>query len=257
MPSQSEVNGPPEIVATFGGRRVLRNQVLGWEARRAKKVSSTLGLRAAAAEPSEQLAAITQRKLELGHDRIEALLGAQLRLSAAGVGVLARLSSGRRVVSSVGLAVNTGSATGFVQWWNDHVVTGDEAALLAICPDHWLIRPALNGWQEVVETTGGSPMASRLFIDYQDTGALRSPPDPRYPHQLTAVARLRDGTPIGGLRHQLRDTVAGFEMTLAAEFPVVMLPNLVAGHRWHLACEFSNMIERAVTSPRSEKPATP
>jgi hypothetical protein len=33
-------------------------------------------------------------------------------------------------------------------------------------------------------------------------------------------------------------------MSLTAEFPAARTPNLVAGHRWHLACEFSNIIKR-------------
>jgi len=119
-----------------------------------------------------------------------------------------------------------------------------------ICPDHWIIRPGPNGWQEVVETTGGSPLASRLFIDYQDTSTLQSTPDPAFPHQITAVARLRDGTPIGGLRHQLRNTATGFQMKCTAEFPAIALPSMIAGHKWHLACEFSNMIEQS-NSPNS------
>jgi hypothetical protein len=86
-----------------------------------------------------------------------------------------------------------------------------------------------------------------LFIDYQDTASLRSTPDPAFPHQITAVARLHDGTPMGGLRHQLRDTATGFTMRLTAEFPAAAPSNLIAGHRWHFACEFSNMIENSAT----------
>jgi hypothetical protein len=143
--------------------------------------------------------------------------------------------------------VNAGSSEAFVRWWNQHVVTSDEAPLLESCPDHWIIRPAVNGWQEVVETTGGSPLASQLFVDYQDVDSLQSHPDPRYDHQITAVARRREGTAIGGLRHQLRDTATGLQMSLTAEFPAITPSTLIAGHRWHLACEFSNMTEHSLS----------
>jgi hypothetical protein len=66
------------------------------------------------------------------------------------------------------------------------------------CPHHWIIWPCPEGWQEIVETTGGSPAASRLFIDDQDTRVLRTRPDPGYLHEITAVARLRNGTRSGG-----------------------------------------------------------
>jgi hypothetical protein len=54
-----------------------------------------------------------------------------------------------------------------------------------------------------------------------------------------------DGT--AGLRHQLRDTATGFTMKLTAEFPGAAPPHLIAGHRWHLASEFSNMIQNSAT----------
>lgn len=38
----------------------------------------------------------------------------------------------------------------------------------------------------------------------------------------------------------------GVEITTAArEFPLPTLRRMVSGHRWHLACEFSNWIEAA------------
>ncbi|MEZ0054365.1 hypothetical protein ABIA30_005406 [Mycobacterium sp. MAA66] len=236
----------PEIVATIGGKTVSRSQILAWEDRRACAVMRKLGMDIDSADTATRRVALAERKLQLGHERIEALLGRPLRVSKFGTGALARLSAGRRRFSTIELAVNTVTSAAFVHWWNRHVVTGDEAPLLDICPDHWIVRPGLNGWQEIVETTGGSPLASRLFIDYHDVDSLQSSPDSRYDYQITAVARRHDGTPIGGLRHQLRDTATGFQMSLTAEFPALTPPNLITGHRWHLACEFANMSERAL-----------
>jgi hypothetical protein len=236
----------PEIVATIGGRTIPRGRVLAWEARRTRKVLRKLGVDAGASDLAAQRALIVERKLQLGHDRIEALLGGQLYLSGFGSGVLARTSGDRRLLSTTELAANAGSAEAFVRWWDAHVVNSDEPRLLEICPDHWIIRPGPHGWQEIVETTGGSPLATRLFIDYDDVDSLQARPDPSYQHQITAVARRLDGKPFGGLRHQLQDTSPGFTMSLTAEFPAATPPNLVAGHRWHLACEFSNMIERSL-----------
>jgi hypothetical protein len=241
------MSGSPEIVATIAGHSVDRDQVLKWEDRRLRKVMRRLDTGTAAQGIAARRAALADHKLNLGHQRIESLMRQQLRLTVPGLGVLARLSAGRRQFSTIELRVNAGSAEDFVAWWGDYVVTSTEGPLLAICPDHWIIRPGPNGGQEVVETTGGSPLASQLFIDYHDVGSLQSTRDRRYDHQLAAAARHRDGTPIGGLRHQLRNTPTGFEMSLTAEFPALTPPHLVSGHRWHLACEFSNMIERSLS----------
>lgn len=240
------MSNPPEIVTAIAGREMSRCDVLAWEDRRTSKALRRLGVKTAPRGLAARRAALADRKVTLGHDRIETLLRNQLRLTVPGIGVLARLSAGRRRFSTIEIGVNAGSAEHFVGWWNHHVVPSDEAPLLEICPDHWIIRAGPNGWQEVVETTGGSPLASQLFIDYHDIESLQSRRDHRYEHQLTAAARRHDGNPIGGLRHQLRNTTIGFEMTLTAEFPALTPPQLIAGHRWHLACEFSNMIERSL-----------
>lgn len=236
----------PGIVATIGNKIVDRSRILAWEHRRARIVMRKLGMDIDSADTGTWRVALAERKLQLEHERIEALLGSQLRVSAFGTAALARLSAGHRQLSTIELAVKTGTSAAFIRWWNRHVVTSDEAPLLDICPDHWIIRPGPNGWQEIVETTGGSPLASRLFIDYHNVDSLQSVPDAGYDHQITAVARRHDGTPIGGLRHQLRDTATGFQMSLTAEFPALAPPNLTTGHRWHLACEFANMTERAL-----------
>lgn len=238
---------PPEIVASIAGRTVDRDQVLRWEDQRLSKLMRRLALGTAAQGIAARRQALADHKLTLGHQRIRSLLRHELGLTGAGVGALARLSAGRRQFSTIELAVDAGSAENFIAWWNKYVVTSSEPPLLEICPDHWIIRPGPHGWQEVVETTGGSPLASQLFIDYHDVGSLQSTHDHRYDHQVTAAARRHAGAPIGGLRHQLRNTPTGFEMSLTAEFPALTPRHLVNGHRWHLACEFSNMIERSLS----------
>ena len=59
------------------------------------------------------------------------------------------------------------------------------------------------------------------------------------------MARTSDGVAIGGVRHQFRDTTDGFHARLTVEFPMPTIGRMVKGHRWHLACEFSNWIEAA------------
>jgi hypothetical protein len=62
---------------------------------------------------------------------------------------------------------------------------------------------------------------------------------------LAGVARLADGTLLGGIRHQFRDEADGMRVRLTVEFPWLMGPYGPAAHRWHLAAEFSQWIETA------------
>lgn len=52
--------------------------------------------------------------------------------------------------------------------------------MLLACPDHFVIRTGSDGRQEVIETTGGSPIAAQFYIDYTDTSRLLTPPDPNF-----------------------------------------------------------------------------
>ena len=119
--------------------------------------------------------------------------------------------------------------------------------MLRACPDHFVIRTRSDGRQEVLETNGGSPLAALFYIDYDDVSSLVTPADARFPHQLAGVARASAGVAIGGVRHQFRDIEDGFHARLTVEFPLPTLGRMITGHRWHLACEFSNWIEVAFT----------
>ncbi|MEV0355517.1 hypothetical protein AB0H71_05565 [Nocardia sp. NPDC050697] len=227
----------PGIIATIGGQRRSREEVRAWESRRIAAAARKLGVTASGPE------AFVQLKLELGADEIRGRLARDIRWADRLARTQARVSPRRRR-SVTELHVDRGSATEFVAWFRHATGSSDEVAMLRACPDHFLIRSGPAG-QEVLETTGGSPLAARFVIDYEDLASLVTTPDPEFPHQIAGVARAADDTPIGGVRHQFRDTGAGFHARLTVEFPLPTLPTMVAGHRWHLACEFANWIEAA------------
>jgi hypothetical protein len=120
--------------------------------------------------------------------------------------------------------------------------------MLDACPDHSIIATSADGKQVVVETTGGSPFASEFVIDYSDTAAVKTALDPSFPDRIVGAARLKDGVIVGGVCHQFRQEGEGFRAKLSVEFPMMILPYMIAEHRWHLAAEFSNWIEAASTS---------
>lgn len=235
------------IVADLHGRRFTREAVLRWEDRRIAAAARKLGVPApAAGDVAERRQEFLQTKLELGYDEIHRRLRRDAALAGAIGKAEARLSARRRF-SVTDLYVPGGSTAQFVEFYWHCVRTNDEAELLRACPDHFVQRIGADGRHEVLETNGGSPLAALFFIDYEDLSHVVTPVDPAFPGQLAGVA-YADGVPIGAVRHQLRDTAEGLHARLVVEFPLPTLGHMVAGHRWHLACEFSNWIESAVAA---------
>jgi hypothetical protein len=234
------------ITAEFGGRSVSRGEVLAWEARRARKVCKKLGISA----PPDDLGALREvlvaRKLELGHDALERRLARELRWSSRGSPLLTGLSRGRRKLCTVELTGTGGSAEAMPPFYQRAMEAGDEAALLAACPDHYVLCARADGRQQVIETMGGSPLAARVLLDERDTRTVTTRADPAFPVQWVAVGATGvTGPPTGAIRHQFRDEPDGFRARLTGEFPAATPPHLIRGHQWHLACEFSNWIEAA------------
>ncbi|MUL75756.1 hypothetical protein [Mycolicibacterium sp. CBMA 226] len=233
------------IDAVIAGRAVSRGEVLAWEAERLPKAARKIGLLVPDGDLARQRAAFTDAKLGLGVDEIRRRLARDIRLA----GVVARgstqLSFGRRATSVCDLYVTGGSATAFVEWFTAAERDDYAHSMIAANPDHFLIDTAPDGRQEVIETTGGSPLATQFFVDYDDTSPLVTPRGNAFPVEASGVARTGGGLAIGGVRHEFRDEADGFRARLCVEFPWLTAPYLIAQHRWHLACEFSNWVEAA------------
>lgn len=118
-------------------------------------------------------------------------------------------------------------------------------ANLAACPDHYVLK-ASDGILEVIETTGNMPVPTQFFITFGDETGLKEPRNPTYPYQSTGIAKLKDGTIIGGVRHQFRDTEHGLEVRTLVEFPFVCPKTIIKEHQKHLAVEWSNWIHWAI-----------
>ena len=236
----------PSITAHLHGETIAREQVLDWEDRRISAAARKLGVRVPEGEDvATRREALLQAKLALGPDEISARLKNDTRLAEHVARVGAGMSKRRRLCV-VDLHVDDGTAEQFVEAFEGWTNASDEEAMLRACPDHFVIRTRIDGRQEVLETTGGSPLPSQFFIDYDDVSSLSTQADPRFPYQIAGVARASNGAAIGGVRHQFQDTSDGFHARLTVEFPLPTLDRMVSGHRWHLACEFSNWIEAAL-----------
>ncbi|TSD99808.1 hypothetical protein FOS14_11225 [Skermania sp. ID1734] len=233
------------IAAVINGRAVSRDEVFAWEAKRIPKAARKIGLAVPRGDLARHKAAFTDSKLALGADEIRRRLSRDIRVSDVVARATTRLSFGRRATSVCDLHVTGGSAKEFVDWFTDTGRDDYARSMIAAHPDHFLIDTAPDGRQEVIETTGGSPLATRFFVDYDDTSPLVTPRDTAFPIDAAGVARADGGLAIGGVRHEFRDEPNGFHARLCVEFPLLTAPNMIAAHRWHLACEFSNWIEAA------------
>jgi hypothetical protein len=237
--------GVLDITAAVGDRSLSRAEVLEWEGRRAAAVFKTLGMGAPPDDVAARRAALVERKLELGHAEIERRLARQMAMAARSSRLMTALSRGGRRLCVTELRCAKGSAEAMPAFYEAAIAAGDEAPLLAASPDHWVLTQRDDGLQQVIETTGGSPLATRIFLDENEVGPIATPADPSFPVQWVAIGRARlGGPPSGALRHQFRDEPGGgFTARLSIEFPRVTPSRFIEGHQWHLACEFSNWIE--------------
>jgi len=242
----------PQIQAWFGRKLISRSEVLDWEVRRATKGLRKFGVPVPAGDVVVLRKALADAKLAMGREAIEKRLAREIRLSDRITGAIVRASRGRRRLSQIELFVPGARADQMPAWYVEKAEADDEAVFLEANPDHHLFRPIPDPrGQEVWETTGGSPIASRFFFELDVAEGLVTPADETYPVQMTGSARLANGTVLGGIRHQFRDENAGVRALLTVEFPWLMGPIGPAAHRWHLASEFSAWIEAAATQARS------
>jgi hypothetical protein len=189
-----------------------------------------------------QRTALLALKTGLGHAGIYAILNRELAASERVARLAVAASRGGATYAVTRLSVPGCSAIAFGEWFDNLTATNAEADMVVACPDHYLLRQLPDGRQEVVETTGGSPMATRFVVDYTATDGVTTPAHPDYPVQVVGTAVLDDGLAIGGVRHQFRDREGAMEALLTVEFPKLFPAVMVAAHRWHLAAEFSNWV---------------
>jgi hypothetical protein len=236
-----------KVTAEIQGKQIERDAVLAWEDGRFGPAAKKLGVAAPLGnDVAERREAFLATKLALGPDEIRRRLARNIKASDLISRATAALGTRRRF-SVTDIHVEGAEAGEFASWFQAASLNPDQAPMLRANPDHFIICPGPSG-QDVLETTGGSPLATFFTVDYDDHSGVQTPADPDFPFQIAGVAHASNGTPIGGVRHQLRDTPTGYQARLTVEFPLLTPGRLVADHRWHLACEFSNWAEAAAAA---------
>ncbi len=240
--------------ARVNGAQLSLEQIQAWERMRAlavhRRLRKRLGMHASADPATWSIQRlrneIAQTKLDAGRQTLRAAFQPEIRVSGAITRLLVLASRGRRKQCVTEMTIPGCTAQSIFDGLNDLMLrdaADNDAVNLAACPDHYLLEP--NGdTLEVIETTGGSPFAAQFFLRYGDETGLIAAADPSFSHQSFGTARLKDGTAIGGVRHQFRDANGEVHARLMVEFPYATPTFMIRQHQIHLACEFSNWFER-------------
>ena len=236
------------------GKELKTDEILEWEQKRVavsvrlleKKTKQKISV-----SNAEELAEV---KYKIPQNEMRTLLKRQLSFAQFGTGIGVWLSRGKRKISVAEIDVDFCNAQTLREMYDDMMLNNTKENLwscLRANPDHYLLKGDSETVQEVIEVAGGMPFISRFFIHYGDFEGLQSKADPDYPYQAAGISYLENGTAIGAVRHQMKDTEQGCHVKLAVEFPAMLPDKGIRAHQYHLACEFYNWFsefERRVKS---------
>lgn len=231
----------------ISGNHISKEELIKWKRERIKKVLSTLGHREPEVNDTDtMIKKLTELKLRYSYNEMYDKLKSKLRMSEIMMRVGAALSGDRRKFSKTDIYLDGITAAEAIKGIDRFMLMQsheNDQVNLSACPDHYVLRPFGENELEVIETTGNSPFPIQFFIVFDDETGLRTPRDNSYKYQSVGVARMKDGTIIGGVRHQFKDTDTGIEVSLIVEFPALCPTSIVKSHQMHLACEFSYWLQ--------------
>lgn len=185
---------------------------------------------------------VTEIKMEYSYNEIVKLLSNKLWFSEKFMKMICKLSRDKRKFSITEIEMKGISAKEVISGIDSLMLTQskeNDEVNLAACPEHYVLRPSGENTLEVIETTGNSPLPVQFFINYGDESGIQTPRDKSYEYQSVGVARLKNGTILGGVRHQFKEEDNGFKARLVVEFPSMCPTSIIKEHQLHLACEFS------------------
>jgi hypothetical protein len=229
------------------GKNISQEQLTKWKKERIKKVFHTLGYKESEIHDTDNMIKkLTELKLKYSYNEMYDKLKSKLRLSEIGMRISTVLSGDKRKFSKTSIYLDGITAEEAINGIDSFMLEQsreNNQVNLSACPDHYVLRPFGENELEVIETTGNSPFPVQFFIVFGDETGLKTPRDSSYQYQSTGVARMKDGTIIGGVRHQFKDTDTGIEVSLVVEFPALCPNSLIKSHQMHLACEFSYWLQ--------------
>lgn len=243
----------------INGTQVTRKKVNKWETQRLKNVYKYLSK-----YPEAQLnknvklwvknndldnmkQEIAQAKLNITFSKLRKSMRLKYTVGNLISAIATKLSFGQRKMSTVEIAIPNSHLNAqevmnvlnqvMMQKTPEH----DEINVKAN-PDHYVLEGITAEIQEVLETTGGSPLPTHFFAHYNDETKLKSRMSEDYQIELPGVAKLKNGMIIGGMRHQIRNENHGFRFKALVEFPAILPNYMIHQHQYHLCCEFGNWL---------------
>ncbi|MGW8727096.1 hypothetical protein ACWGNF_13855 [Streptomyces sp. NPDC055808] len=157
-----------------------------------------------------------------------------------------RFKAGTTVLTTQGL-----SSAAFLAWM-DKAFAGDEKALLAAHPEHYVMGTDDIG-ARVVENIG--PHVADFYMGGWGTDKMAWAedadellPESEYPRKMSSNLFLTDGTIVGRALIQFGDTTDGFTANLTVYFPVTCPDDVLDHHLRHYAVEFRNWIVAAAAA---------
>jgi len=195
--------------------------------------------------------ALERFRTRLGRQGLLDLLAADIEEGNAFLRESARTSDGSFKAGTTVLATQ-GLSSGVFLAWMDKAFAGDERALLAGHPEHYVMGTDAIG-ARVVENIG--PHVADFYMGGWGTDALAWAadaaellPESAFPRKMSSNLFLADGTVVGRALIQFGDTADGFTANLTVYFPVTCPDDVLEHHLRHYAVEFRNWIVAAAAA---------
>ncbi|MFC7679115.1 hypothetical protein [Paenibacillus sp. GCM10028914] len=231
----------------INGNDISKEHLTKWKRKRITKTFRILGHKEPKVKDTDVLVKkLTELKMRYSYNEMYDKLESKLRLGGKVMRAFVTFSGDRRKICKTDFHVDGITAEEFLSGFDNLMLKQlleNDLVNLSACPDHYVLKPYGKNGQEVIEFTGNSPFPVQFFIVYGDETGLKTPRDSSYHYQSAGVARMKDGTVIGGVRHQFKNTDKGVEVRASVEFPALCPTRLIKAHQMHLACEFSYWLQ--------------
>lgn len=196
--------------------------------------------------------ALDRFRRRLGRQGMLDLLAADIEEGNAFLRESARASDGSFKAGTTVLATR-GLSSGAFMAWMEKAFAGDENALLAAHPEHYVMAPGADGAFNVVENIG--PHVCSFYMGGWGTDAMAWAadadellPESEYPHKMSSNLFLADGAIVGRALTQFGDTADGFTASLTVYMPTACPQDVLEHHLRHYAVEFRNWIIAAAAA---------
>ena len=225
-------------------KEVSQERIEQWRKRRILKAAKILNLQLPNTDNTEILdQALLKAKMKLTYEELIQQIGTKLKWSQYLMKWAAKWSKKPRKRAIITIFASGLTAAYFSKKLEKLMLEKTDAhksVNLGACPDHYALQP--HGKLEVIETAGNSPLPTQFFLKLGGEAEIEESRDASYPFQTVGAASLANGSNIGGIRHQFRDTEKGLEARFCVEFPSLCPDSLIKEHQLHLAAEWSKWI---------------